>query len=94
MFREYLASRRRPSVILRPLNVKPNIWFLTKPIGSFCRISRRDEGRGMTFKREDIETLRLLRAFTKIADPERRREIVALVESMAKSDNEQPKPSR
>jgi hypothetical protein len=48
----------------------------------------------MTFKREDIETLRLLRAFTKIADPERRREIVALVESMAKSDNEQPKPSR
>ena len=52
----------------------------------------------MTFAREDIETLRLLRAFTKITDPLKRREIIALVESKAaertSDDEEEPKPSR
>ena len=34
----------------------------------------------MTVKRKDLETLRLLRAFVKITNPEKRREIIALVE--------------
>jgi hypothetical protein len=34
----------------------------------------------MGYKREDIETLRLLRAFYKITDPAKRREILELVE--------------
>lgn len=32
---------------------------------------------------ERIETLRLLRAFMHIADPEKRREIIALLEALA-----------
>jgi hypothetical protein len=38
----------------------------------------------MTFKREDLETLRLIRAFVKITDPEKRREIIALVEKVSR----------
>jgi hypothetical protein len=37
----------------------------------------------MDYKHNDIETLRLIRAFVKIADPEKRREIVALTEKYA-----------
>jgi hypothetical protein len=37
----------------------------------------------MDYKREDIETLRLIKAFAKIADPEKRKEIVALTEKYA-----------
>ena len=37
---------------------------------------------------EDFETLRLLRAFGKIQDPEKRRAIIATVESKANSSNE------
>ena len=52
----------------------------------------------MAFEREDIETLRLLRAFARITDPQKRREIIALVERKAaeqKSDDEgKPEPSR
>jgi len=45
----------------------------------------------MTVKREDLETLRLIRAFVKITDPKKRREIIELVEKVAKEDD---KPSR
>jgi hypothetical protein len=41
----------------------------------------------MGYKREDIETLRLLRAFYRIRDPAKRREILELVENAAS-----PKP--
>jgi hypothetical protein len=42
----------------------------------------------MSFDRKDLETLRLLRAFVKITDPQKRREIVEMVEKLAppKSD--------
>jgi hypothetical protein len=43
----------------------------------------------MTFKREDLETLRLIRAFIKITDPKKRREIIALVEKAAAKPDEQ-----
>ena len=39
----------------------------------------------MDYKREDLETLRLLRAFSKIQDPAKRREILELVEKAASS---------
>jgi len=42
----------------------------------------------MTHKREDFETLRLLRAFSKIQDPAKRREILDLVEKAASSKSE------
>ena len=53
----------------------------------------------MAFKREDIETLRLLLAFTRITDPHKRREIIHLVERKAaerRSDDDEgePEPSR
>jgi len=44
----------------------------------------------MQYSREDFETLRLLRAFGKIQDPEKRREIIELVESKADTSNENP----
>ena len=47
----------------------------------------------MTVKREDLETLRLIRAFVKITDPEKRREIIKLVEKAAREPDEQ-NPSR
>jgi hypothetical protein len=37
----------------------------------------------MEFSREDFETLRLLRAFGRIQDPQKRREILELVENEA-----------
>jgi hypothetical protein len=53
----------------------------------------------MEYSREDFETLRLLRAFSRIQDPQKRREIIELVESKAAApkddpDNEQPDSSR
>jgi len=53
----------------------------------------------MAFEREDLETLRLLRAFIRITDSNKRREIIQLVERQAaerKSDDDEgkPKPSR
>jgi hypothetical protein len=51
----------------------------------------------MEYSREDFETLRLLRAFGKIQDPQKRREIIELVESKAATSNEDPgneQPSR
>jgi hypothetical protein len=52
----------------------------------------------MEYSREDFETLRLLRAFSKIQDPQKRREIIELLENKAAApkenpDDEQPKPS-
>jgi hypothetical protein len=47
----------------------------------------------MDYKKEDLETLRLLRAFHKIKDAEMRREIVKLVEKHAaarKPDDSEP----
>jgi hypothetical protein len=45
----------------------------------------------MDFKREDLEALRLLRAFAKVTDPDERREIVARAEKSALSKpDEQP----
>ena len=44
----------------------------------------------MQYSREDFETLRLLRAFGKIQDPEKRREIIKLVERQAGTSNENP----
>jgi hypothetical protein len=46
----------------------------------------------MTIKREDLETLRLIRAFVKITDAEQRREIIELVEK-ALPTTEGDKPS-
>jgi hypothetical protein len=43
----------------------------------------------MTIKREDLETLRLLRAFVKIADASKRREIIELAEKAAAKTDEQ-----
>jgi hypothetical protein len=51
----------------------------------------------MEYSRADFETLRLLRAFGKIHDPQKRREIIELVESKAETSNEDPddeQPSR
>jgi hypothetical protein len=51
----------------------------------------------MEFSREDFETLRLLRAFSRIQDPQQRREILELVESKAaasKDDPENEEPNR
>jgi hypothetical protein len=45
---------------------------------------------GMQYSREDFETPRLLRAFGKIQDPEKRREVIELVESKADTSNENP----
>jgi hypothetical protein len=44
--------------------------------------------------REEIETLRLLRALAKIKDPAKRREIIALAEALTKSDPDKKQPSR
>jgi hypothetical protein len=44
------------------------------------RLGQRDV---MTFRREDIEALRLLRAFEKIRDRQRRLEIIKLAEDYA-----------
>jgi hypothetical protein len=53
----------------------------------------------MEYSREDFETLRLLRAFGKIQDPQKRREILELVENEAAApkddpNNEKPIPPR
>jgi hypothetical protein len=45
---------------------------------------------GMEYSREDFETLRLLRAFGKIQDPQKRREIIELVESKAATSKDDP----
>jgi hypothetical protein len=45
----------------------------------------------MQISREDLETLRLIRAFGRIQDPETRREIIELAES--KADTSADKPS-
>ena len=42
----------------------------------------------MQDSREDFETLRLLRAFRKIQDPEKRRAIIEMVESKADPSSE------
>jgi len=60
---------------------------LTKRLGAVSRISQ-SSGEIMTYKREDFETLRLLRAFSKIQDPAKRREILDLVEKAASSKSE------
>jgi hypothetical protein len=44
----------------------------------------------MEYSREDFETLRLLRAFGKIQDPQKRREIIELVESRAATSKDNP----
>jgi hypothetical protein len=44
----------------------------------------------MQYSREDFETLRLLRAFGKIQDAEKRRQIIKLVERKAAASNENP----
>lgn len=46
----------------------------------------------MEFKGDEIETLRLLRAFMKITDQAKRREIIELAETLAqKAKPEEPK---
>jgi hypothetical protein len=57
---------------------------LTKRFGVVSRISQ-FLGEIMGYKREDFETLRLLKAFYKITDPAKRREILELVEKAASS---------
>ena len=44
----------------------------------------------MTIDRRDIEALRLLRAFEKIEDRDKRREIVELVEASARAAKQGP----
>jgi hypothetical protein len=64
---------------------------LTKRWGVVSRISQ-SLGEIMGNKREDIETLRLLRAFSKIQDPAKRREILELAEKAASpKPDEQPR---
>ena len=48
----------------------------------------------MDIKREDIEALRLLRAFARIADPDKRREIIERAEKSVppKPDEQPPQP--
>jgi hypothetical protein len=46
----------------------------------------------MSVRREDIETLRLLRAFARINDPAKRREILELVKTRAKDDPDKKQP--
>jgi hypothetical protein len=46
----------------------------------------------MTFRREDIEALRLLRAFQKIQDRQRRLEIIELAEDYASRQTRHPSP--
>jgi hypothetical protein len=60
---------------------------LTEPNGPRCRISPCKES-GMQDSREDFETLRLLRAFRKIQDPEKRRAIIEIVEIKADPSSE------
>ena len=74
----------RPAVILRTtaLTLSPTGLNLTKHLGVVSRISQ-SLGEIMGYKREDIEALRLLRAFSKIQDPAKRREILELVEKAA-----------
>jgi hypothetical protein len=48
----------------------------------------------MTVKREDLETLRLLRAFVRIADSEKRREIIELVQKAVPPKTKDEEPSR
>jgi hypothetical protein len=53
----------------------------------------------MEYSREDFEILRLLRAFWRIQDPQKRREILELVENEAATphddpNNEKPIPPR
>jgi len=69
---------------------------LTKRSRPGCRISGCKES-GMEFSREDFETLRLLRAFGRIQDPQKRREILELVENEAaapKDDSDDEPRSR
>jgi len=44
----------------------------------------------MEYSHENFEALRLLRAFTKIQDPQKRREILELVESSAAPPQDEP----
>jgi hypothetical protein len=44
----------------------------------------------MEYSREDFEILRLLRAFGKIQDPQKRREIIELAESKAATSKDDP----
>jgi hypothetical protein len=70
----------------RNFNVKSNpveVNQTFEPLFSYLS----DLGEIMGYKREDIETLRLLRAFYRIRDPAKRREILELVENAAS-----PKP--
>jgi hypothetical protein len=48
----------------------------------------------MTFKREEIEALRLLRAFDNIQDRQRRLEIIELAEDFASQQSPQPSPDK
>src|ERR1700682_4626890 len=69
---------------------------LTKRSRPGCRISPSRES-GMEYSREVFETLRLLRAFGKIQDPQKRREILELVENEAaapKDDSDDEPRSR
>ena len=73
-----------PAVILRTtaLTLSPTGLNLTKHLAVVSRISQ-SLGEIMSYKREDIEALRLLRAFSRIQDPAKRREILELVEKAA-----------
>ncbi|WP_201456083.1 hypothetical protein [Bradyrhizobium macuxiense] len=43
-------------------------------------------------KREDLEALRLLRAFSKLSDPEKRQAVLKFVEAMLPSEKPQQEP--
>jgi hypothetical protein len=44
----------------------------------------------MSYKRKDLEELRLLNAFSKITDSEKRREILELAEKYASMGSQEP----
>jgi hypothetical protein len=82
-------ARVSASVNLRPFNVKSKraAFNQTKRAG-MPYLSM--QGERMQYSREDFETLRLLRAFGKIQDAEKRRQIIKLVERKAGTSNENP----
>ena len=80
-----------PTVLLRSatLRLKASLEHLNQDRPGEFRYQT-----GMTVKREDLETLRLLRAFVRITDPVKRREIIELVQKAVPPKTEDEKPTR
>jgi hypothetical protein len=77
------SSGTNPVVLRLQLNVKPNAHQFNQNTRLDVSYLLRGRGEVMDYKKEDLETLRLLRAFHKIKDAAMRRAIVKLVEQHA-----------